>query len=198
MANPPDTPESAGNFLVTGPPRSGKTTVLERTCDLLRATSADAVLPGDSTIGGFYTPEIRQDGKRVGFELRSLTREQSAVLAHVEFETGPQVGKYRVDVTALEQFVEANLPPARREADVVVIDEIAPMQLHSDRFVHETRSTLDAPVPVLGAIKYGVTEGFPGEVKSRADTRRFDLTDEDRDALPARLARQLRTWLQPE
>ncbi|WP_255191600.1 nucleoside-triphosphatase [Natronobeatus ordinarius] len=123
----------ARNALVTGPPRSGKTTALERTISLLREH--------DYAVGGIFCPELRADGERVGFE----------------------------------------------------IDEIAPMELESERFVRETRRALDAPVPVLAAITYRSRDGFLGEVKSRADVERFEVTLESRDELPGELLGWART-----
>ena len=49
------------NYLITGPPRSGKTTVIQNVVDRLDAKGYQA--------GGIYCPEIRSDGGRVGFEI---------------------------------------------------------------------------------------------------------------------------------
>ncbi|MCL6508666.1 MAG: AAA family ATPase, partial [Bryobacteraceae bacterium] len=50
------------NFLLTGPPGCGKTTVLRRVVELL----------GDLRLAGFYTEEIRERGRRVGFRAAGL------------------------------------------------------------------------------------------------------------------------------
>ena len=64
------------NYLVTGPPRCGKTTVLQRTSELLRDKSY--------SVGGLHSPEIREDGERVGFELVDVATGSSWTLAHAE------------------------------------------------------------------------------------------------------------------
>ena len=171
------------NALATGPPRSGKTTALERTVSLLREHG--------SAVGGICCPELREDGDRVGFEIVDLERGDRAVMAHVGFDAGPSVGKYRVDVSAVDRIAGRALPRAVDDADCVVIDEIAPMELESDRFVRETRRALDAPVPTLAAIKYRSERGFLGEVKSRPDVEPFEVTPERRDELP----RELLEWV---
>jgi nucleoside-triphosphatase len=120
------------NYLVTGPPRVGKTTVLQRTIDRL----------ADLDVGGVCSPERRENGDRVGF-------------------------------------------------DLVAIDEIGPMQVHSDAFVRETRRTLEADLPVLAAIKAQPAGGFVDEVYDRVDVELFEVTVENREELPAVLVDRL-------
>lgn len=175
------------NALVTGPPRSGKSTALERTVSRLRAD-------GDA-VGGLSSPELREDGDRVGFELVDVATGERATLAGVDRDEGPRVGTYRVDVAAVDRLAGDAIPRALDEADCVVIDEIAPMQLHSDRFVRETRRALESSVPVLAAVKGDGTDGFLGEVKERSDATRFVVEPETRDALPQRLAAWARARL---
>lgn len=52
------------DLLVTGPPRSGKTTVIQRASERLDAR--------DYRAGGVYCPEIRSEGDRVGFEIAPM------------------------------------------------------------------------------------------------------------------------------
>ncbi|WP_290819030.1 nucleoside-triphosphatase [Halovivax sp.] len=172
------------NALVTGPPRSGKTTAIRPAVDRLRADGY--------AVGGIYCPEMREDGDRVGFEIVDVHTGARETMAHVDFREGPSVGKYRVDVGAVDAVAGAAIPAAVADADCVVIDEIAPMELASDRFVAETRAALDADVPVLAAIAEGGTRGFLGEVKAREDVETVRVESETRDALPARLADRVR------
>ena len=171
------------NALVTGPPRSGKTTALERTVARLRE--------GGYTVGGLSSPEMRVDGDRVGFEIVDLASGERAVMAHVEYD-GPAVGKYGVDAAAVDRIAGTALSTARESSDCVVVDEIAPMQLESDRFVRETERALESSTPVLAAVKSAGTDGFLGDVKGRTDTDRFVVEPGTRDALPDRLAAWVR------
>ncbi|WP_339102717.1 nucleoside-triphosphatase [Haloterrigena salinisoli] len=179
----------ATTALVTGPPRSGKTTALERTVSRLR---------GDGyTVGGLSSPERRADGQRVGFDIVALGSGERAPMARVDFVDGPSVGTYTVDVSAVDRLAGRALPPAVDDADCVVIDEIAPMQLESDRFVRETRRALESSTPVLAAIKLDATDGFLGAVKNRSDTERFVIEPDARDALPETLAAWVRSRIRP-
>lgn len=170
----------ASNHLLTGPPRSGKTTAIERTVDQY---------PG--TVGGIVSPERRVDGERVGFAIEALDTDDAATIASVDRETGPAVGKYRVDVDAIESVAVPALERARSEAELMVIDEIGPMQLHSDAFRTTVTDALDAAMPVLAAIASGES-GVLGEIKARPDVSVYEVRPNTRERLPAQLLEALR------
>ena len=77
-------------ILVTGRPGSGKTTLIKRVVQKIS-------LPA----GGFYTVEIRERDQRIGFKIITLDRDE-AVFAHVDFKTPQRLGKYGLDLSALE------------------------------------------------------------------------------------------------
>ena len=62
----------ANNILVTGPPRSGKSTLIEK---VVQGISRPAT--------GFFTQELREKGRRVGFSITTLEG-KTGVLAHQE------------------------------------------------------------------------------------------------------------------
>ena len=97
--------------LLTGRPGCGKTTLIKRVVNEL-------ALPA----GGFYTEEIRQSGQRVGFKIITLDGEE-AVLAHVDFNTKQRVGKYEIDLHALESIGTEAIRIAVQARQLVVIDE---------------------------------------------------------------------------
>ena len=103
--------------LLTGRPGCGKTTLIKRVVNEL-ALSA----------GGFYTEEIRQGGQRVGFKIITLDGEET-VLAHVDFNTKQRVGKYEIDRHALESIGIEAICIAVQARQLVVIDEIGPMEI---------------------------------------------------------------------
>lgn len=173
----------ADNLLVTGPPGSGKSTVLSRTAEDLRETGL--------TVGGLISPEMTTLGARVGFRIEDLVTGQGAVMAHVDRREGPRVGKYRVDVGAVDRISELALATAREEGDVILIDEIAPMEVFSEVFIEQARACLEANQPVLAAIHRTATDGFIGEVKARADVELVPVGKDNRDALPAALEDKL-------
>lgn len=165
------------NFLVTGRPGSGKTTVVERV--------VEEVQNHDLRVGGVYSPEIREDGERAGFRIVDAASLEGSVMAHVDYD-GPGVGKYGVDVEAVDELCGKAFRRAG-ERDVVVVDEVAPMEVVSKEFREGVRYALDSETPVLAAVHYSSTRGFVGEVKDRDDAEVHEVTGESRDELPEKL-----------
>ena len=168
------------NFLITGRPGSGKTSVVEGVIELLCAKGLKA--------GGLYCPEIRERGERLGFRIVDLMTREQRILAHVDQPTGPLVSKYRVNVANVDEMSEVAIDRALREADFVVIDEIAPMEVHSEGFKRAVLRALDSQKPVLAVIHQRATTGFIGDVKRRPDVELFEVTLSNRARLSAQLA----------
>jgi nucleoside-triphosphatase len=167
------------HILLTGLPGCGKTTVVQRVIQRL----------GDARLTGFYTREIRQSGRRVGFEAVGL-HGTNALLAHVDSPSPARVGKYGVELEDFEGLVTAELSLALDEVDLVVIDEIGKMECFSQTFVCTVRQILDECVPLLATVaqKGG---GFIREVKQRSDVELATVTAANREMLPAQIARRL-------
>jgi len=126
--------------LLTGRPGVGKTTCLLRVLERLPLRAV-----------GFYTREMRGPRGRVGFELLTLDG-GAAVLAHVEYPGPPHVGRYGVDIEALERVGVPAIAAAGAGADLVVVDEIGKMELASERFRSAVLAALEGQVPLLGTI----------------------------------------------
>lgn len=127
-------------ILLTGAPGSGKTTLLRR-----------AVARLDRPAGGFYTQEIRAAGVRQGFEIVTLDGRRGT-LAHVDIRGRPRVGKYGVDLAALERLAVTSIREAFAREALVVIDEIGPMEILCESFRAAVLEALQGRAPVLGTI----------------------------------------------
>jgi nucleoside-triphosphatase len=158
----------ANNLLITGPPGIGKSTLIRAVCDAL----------GDRLLTGFITRELRQNGKRQGFELVGLDG-RTALLSHVELQSPFRIGKYGVDVDGLDRFLDAT-PFLDPTVEFVVIDEIGKMECLSALFREKTRAVLASDKKVLAAIAYR-GGGFIAEVKERWDVHLRTLSWENRD-----------------
>jgi len=168
------------NFLITGRPGSGKTSVIEGAVEILRDRGLKP--------GGLYCPEVREGGQRLGFKMVDLMTGEERILAHIDQPTGPQVSKYRVNVGNVDAMSELAIGRALREADFIVIDEIAPMEMHSEGFRRVVLTALDSSKPLLAVIHQRTATGFIGAVKSRPDVRLFEVIPSNRAKLPGQLA----------
>jgi nucleoside-triphosphatase len=164
-------------ILLTGRPGCGKTTLVKR-------VMADFVAPA----GGFYTEEVRQSGQRVGFEMVTLAG-QEALLAHVDFKTPQRVGKYGVDLSALQTVGVVALREAMRARQLVVLDEIGPMELPSAIFRDVVTEIFDIGVPMLATI---TARPFPftNALKKRSDVNVIEVRATNREQLVSELSDQ--------
>jgi nucleoside-triphosphatase len=159
------------NILITGLPGSGKTTLIQKLADELRAYGPV----------GFYTEEIRSHGTRAGFKLTSLDRKRTGMLSHVDIKGSHRVGKYGVDLGGFELFL-GMLPLLDPSSRLVIMDEIGKMECLSAQFRDLVVSLLNAPAPVIAtiALKAG---GFIDEVKHRGDVHLYEITERNRGTL---------------
>ena len=168
------------NLLITGRPGIGKTTAAEAIRDELEDRGW--------TLAGFVTREIREDGRRVGFEMITLDGDTST-LAHVDLPP-PNISKYGVDLEALEDVVRETLDP-EADADAYIVDEIGKMECMSDKFIDALDRLLDGDRPVVATV--GTADwGFMGDVKERDDVEVREITTANRDEIP----RESVAWLE--
>ena len=101
-------------------------------------------------IRGFFTEEIRTGRAREGF--RGVTFDgRTFPLAHRKTPGPLRVGAYGVDLSGLETVGLEALAP-RRDARIVIVDEIGKMELLSARFRSAIEALLDSDVPLLATI----------------------------------------------
>jgi len=62
------------------------------------------------------------------------------ILAHIELKSGPRLGRYRVNLKDIEEIAVPAIAEAWQHKDLVVIDELAPMELKSREFAGVSRS----------------------------------------------------------
>ena len=158
--------------LLTGRPGCGKTTLIKRVVNKLARPA-----------GGFYTEEIRERGARVGFKIVTLDGKE-ALLAHVDLKTTERIGKYGLDLFALETVGIEALRTAVRERQLVVIDEIGPMEIRSRIFREVVNEALDSP-DASGILATISARSFPftDAIKKRPDVTLIEVRPRNRDQL---------------
>ncbi len=170
-------------LLLTGAPGVGKTTVLERAVESLRAASI--------SVGGMISREVREGNVRVGFEILDLTRGKRGWLSHVNGEGGPMVGRYRVNLADLDNVGAQAIIEAIEKCGVVAIDEIGPMELYSSKFKEAVKQAFESGKPVLAVVHAKAKDPMVTQAKQSVDAEIFTVTFANRDALPETLKKHV-------
>jgi len=165
-------------LLLTGAPGVGKTTVLTKTVDALKAKGV--------SVGGMISREVREGNVRVGFEILDLTSGKHGWLAHVNGQGGPQVGKYHVNLDDLDNIGTAAITQALEKCSA--IDEIGPMELYSQKFKQAVAQALESKKLVLTVVHGKAKDPLVTQLKRRVDAEIFNVTFSNREKLPEQLA----------
>lgn len=162
-------------LLLEGPPRVGKSTVLARVAAILPVRGV--------AVSGFIAEEIRVDGERVGFRMRSLDG-GDATFAHVDYPGPIRVGRYGVDLAALERIA---LPAMDVYRSVLLVDELARMELASAAFRERATAVFGSTACVVATV-HAFAHQFTDDLKKRDDVSVVSVTELNRDRLPEEIA----------
>ena len=157
------------NVLFTGPPRCGKTTLIERIVSEIKVPHT-----------GFFTREMREKGHRVGFSINTLDGKQG-VLAHQNIRSKYKVGKYGVNLEGIDKIAVPSMIPQNEEM-MVIIDEIGKMECYSSFFKETVIQNLDSHHSVIGSIPIK-GNSFIEHIKKREDVLLIQVSEENRDML---------------
>jgi nucleoside-triphosphatase len=160
---------SGKNILFTGLPGCGKSTIIEKIVRRLKQPCT-----------GFFTKEIRDRRRRVGFSISTLDGKHG-ILAHVDLRTDIRLGRYGVNLRDIEKIAVPAMAPENDKV-VVVIDEIGKMECFSARFKQALMAALDSPNALVGSISLK-GDAFIDAVKKRPDTLLVPVSRENRDYL---------------
>jgi nucleoside-triphosphatase THEP1 len=157
------------NILITGPPGCGKSTLIEKVVKRIEFPAT-----------GFFTREIRQNDRRVGFSINTLDGREG-ILAHENIKGRWRVGKYGVNLNDIDCLAVAAINPAQGD-EVIVIDEIGKMECFSLKFREALTAVLDSPNWVVGTIAHK-GDVFIQSIKRRDDVDVITVTPQNRDIL---------------
>jgi nucleoside-triphosphatase len=141
-------------IVLTGPPGAGKTTAIMRAARELKERGMK--------IGGIVSRELRENNERIGFEFIDLATGDKSVLASIT-GNGPRVGKYFVNLTGC-RFAAERLKIAASNSDIIICDEIGPMELKSQEFIDSVENLLEVDKKVVVVVhqklNHTVTDQF--------------------------------------
>ncbi|HLE34712.1 MAG TPA: NTPase [Nitrososphaerales archaeon] len=145
-------------LVVTGEPRIGKTAAVVRVAQNLKERGLK--------VGGIVSKEITSNNVRTGFEFIDLSTNQKATLASTSGK-GPRIGKYFVDLEGCRFAVDV-LIEAIRKSDVIICDELGPMEFKSQEFVDCVKSIVDLDKPVIVVVHRSLRHPVIDEFRNRA------------------------------
>jgi len=157
-------------IVLTGAPGVGKTTAVIRVARELKERGVK--------VGGIVSRELRTNNMRVGFEFIDLTTNDRSVLASIT-GNGPRLGKYFVNVAGC-RFAAERLTNAIRNSEVIVCDEIGPMELKSTEFVDSVRNLLYVDKKVIVVLHQKLQHVVTDEFRDKANLL-INLDLENRD-----------------
>ena len=168
------------NILITGYPGVGKTTIINK---IIKDLSC--------SIGGFYTHEMRENGRRTGFYITDFEGNQM-IMASERSNSPYRVNKYGVNIDAFEKIGIPAMERALQNADLIVIDEIGRMEMFSPKFCDMLRIVFDSDKPLLATIKKTDCE-LTKELKQRKDVIIFEVTANNRDRISDEITKKIDT-----
>ncbi len=157
------------NILITGLPGCGKSTLIEKVVNII-----------ERPVTGFFTREIKDKGRRVGFSINTLDGREG-VLAHQNIKSQFRVGKYGVNLKDIETIAVPSMIPAKKE-EIIVIDEIGKMECFSSLFKETLIKVLNLPNWIIGSIAQK-GDLFIQRIKDRDDVLLIKITAQNRDIL---------------
>jgi len=163
-------------YALTGPPGCGKTTAILRIVNELKKRGV--------RVEGMYTQELREGGRRIGFIIKRITGGEGT-LAHVRFREGPRLGRYVVNLRDLEAIGVSALVDGLKEAEVIVVDEVGPMELFSQRFREAVEQLISSDKNAIITVHYRSRDPLVIKVKKTAGKNLIILNRENRDQIPA-------------
>ena len=161
---------------VTGSPGVGKSTLVAKVAEA-----------SGLKVGGVLARERRYKDRRIGFELLDLSSGAIGILAD-ETGSGPQLGKYRVHPEDLEG-VGARAIEAALKCDLIVVDEMGPMELTSHRFVSAVEMAIASSKPMLVVLHEWSNHRLAKKIRSTF--RVITVTRENREIVAQEIAASL-------
>ncbi len=151
------------NILVTGAPRTGKTTLVKSVVEEL-----------GRKVVGFITEEVLEQGRRIGFKIKTFSGLESMLASVNERQANVFIGKYGVFIDNLESILRTLEEELKNSVyDLIVVDEIGKMELASKIFRDFIIKCLDSGRVLASIMLYD--NQFTKSIKERPDTKVYTL-----------------------
>jgi len=163
---------------ITGMPSVGKTQTLIKIIEKIEKSGYK--------LEGMITTPLIEKKKRVGFYVE-------------DWQTKDKVGKYGVDLAALERVGVHAIEKAinDEDTDIIVIDEIGKMEMLSEKFCEMVIEALDSDKPIMVTLHKKSRTPLLQDIRRRDDIRILEVTAVNRNLLPYKIEKIMAEKLPP-
>ncbi|UCG71102.1 MAG: NTPase [Thermoplasmata archaeon] len=169
---------------ITGLPNAGKTQALIKVIEMLEE--------GDQKVGGMITEPITKNNRRVGFYVMDWLTKEKDILAHVDFDSKIVVGRYKVNLHALESIGVNAIESAGETCDIIIIDEVGRMEVESEKFVDVVKKILEEDKPLILTLHKKSRNPLLQDIRRRDDVRILEVTPINRNLLPYKIIKLMK------
>ena len=169
---------------ITGLPGAGKTFALMKVIQMLEADGLK--------VGGMITEPIVTKNRREGFYVLDWITKEKRIFASKDIESKIMVGRYGVDILALEEVGVQALKRATIESQVIVVDEVGKMEVESESFINAVKEAMDADKPLILTLHKKSRNPLLQDIRRRDDVRILEVTSVNRNLLPYKIVKLLK------
>jgi nucleoside-triphosphatase len=169
---------------ITGLPSAGKTHALKKVIEMLEEEG--------HTVGGMLTEPMMRRSRRVGFYVVDWNSKEKKVFAHTNYSSKTNVGRYGVDLKALEDVGVNALKSATTKSDIIIIDEVGKMEVESDTFIDAVKDALDSDKPLILTLHKKSRNPLLQDIRRRDDVRILEVTPVNRNILPYKIVKLMK------
>lgn len=143
------------------------------------------------SVGGMTTSELTQGGIRIGFQVADVSTGRIGILAKVGSADERRIGKYVVDREGLEGVGVAAIERAIEASEVIVIDELGPMELTSQAFVGAVERALRSGKPIVMTLHWRAAHPLLERIREESKGNISTVSEVNRAGLAANIGHSI-------
>lgn len=174
--------------VITGDKHAGKTTF---TANVVKNLQKEGF-----RVGGFLAPGSFENNRRSEFKLHAIESGEEMPLCSIHFTEGQEAGPFRFDALGIDFGRKLLSPKEINDIDVIVIDEVGPLELKGKGWSASLLGLLDHPGIVLILV---VRQGLVSEVKnywSLHDADVYPICEYDPEGVAQSIRKNIRIFRQ--